>query len=175
MSDYSFTSKITAVFGLSEFCGLLFNTFEPPYVKTSKMACAPSEDLDQPRHLPSLIRVFAVRMKKPWVLSYPLSAQQRLWSDWANAQADLSLHWAHSYFVGFCHEVAHSCPVCVLSLYSWYLPPTFMYWAHKKKESHLFFIWATSRENLSLWFMTMLDSNQSAQLKELVRVMKLQI
>ena len=28
--------------------------------------CAPSEDSDQPGHLPSLIRVFAVRMKKPW-------------------------------------------------------------------------------------------------------------
>ena len=29
--------------------------------------CAPSEDLDQPGHPPSLIRVFAVRMKKVWV------------------------------------------------------------------------------------------------------------
>ena len=29
-------------------------------------------------HPPSLIRVFAVRMKKAWVLSYPLSAQRRL-------------------------------------------------------------------------------------------------
>ena len=48
---------------------------------------------------PSLIRVFTVRMKKAWVLSYPLSAQRRLWSDWADAQADLSLRWAH--FVGF--------------------------------------------------------------------------
>ena len=63
--------------------------------------CAPSEDSDQPGHLPSLIRVFAVCMKKPWILSYPLSAQQRLWSDWADAQADLSLRWAHSHFVGF--------------------------------------------------------------------------
>ena len=63
--------------------------------------CAPSEDSDQPGHPPSLIRVFAVRMKKAWVLSYPLSAQRRLWSDWANAQIDLSLRWAHSYFVGF--------------------------------------------------------------------------
>ena len=27
--------------------------------------CAPSEDSDQPGHSPSLIRVFAVRMKKP--------------------------------------------------------------------------------------------------------------
>ena len=76
--------------------------------------CVPSEDsdqpghpprlirVDQPGHPPSLIRVFAVRMKKAWVLSYPLSAQQRPWSDWANAQADLSLPWAHTIrFVGF--------------------------------------------------------------------------
>ena len=52
--------------------------FETAHDKTNKMACAPSEDSDQPRHLPSLIRVFAVGMKKVWVLSYPLSAQQRL-------------------------------------------------------------------------------------------------
>ena len=33
------------------------------------MICAPREDLDQPGHLPSLIRDFAVRMKKhPWLL-----------------------------------------------------------------------------------------------------------
>ena len=52
--------------------------YEPPHDKTNKMICAPSEDSDQPGHLPSLIRVFAVRMKKAWVLSYPLSAQRRL-------------------------------------------------------------------------------------------------
>ena len=51
---------------------------EPHHDKTNKMACAPSEDLDQPGHLPSLIRVFAVRLKKAWILSYPLSAQRRL-------------------------------------------------------------------------------------------------
>ena len=62
---------------------------------------APSEDSDQPGHPPSLIRVFAVHMKNAWVLSYPLSAWWRLWSDWADAQADLSLRWAHSHFVGF--------------------------------------------------------------------------
>ena len=61
--------------------------------------CAPSRDSDQPGHPPSLIRVFAVRMKKLWVLNYPLSAQRRLWSDWADAQADLSLRWAHTHFV----------------------------------------------------------------------------
>ena len=40
-------------------------------------------------------------MKKAWVLSYPLSAQWRLWSDWVDAQADLSLRWAHTHFVAF--------------------------------------------------------------------------
>ena len=58
------------------------NKIEPPHDKTNKMACAPSEDSDQPGHPPSLIRVFAVRMKElAGVLSYPLSAQRRLWSD----------------------------------------------------------------------------------------------
>ena len=74
---------------------------EPPHDKTNDVACVPSEDSDQPGHPPSLIRVFAVHMKKAWVLSYPLSAQRRLWSDWADAQADLSLRWAHTHFVGF--------------------------------------------------------------------------
>ena len=36
-------------------------TNEPPHDKTNIMRCAPSEDSDQPVHLPSLIRVFAVR------------------------------------------------------------------------------------------------------------------
>ena len=44
------------------------------------MACAPSED----SHQSSLIKIFAVRMKKLWVLSYPLSTQRRLWSVWAD-------------------------------------------------------------------------------------------
>ena len=49
-----------------------------PHDKTNKMAFAPSEDSDQPGHPPSLISVFAVRMKQAWVLSYPLSSQRRL-------------------------------------------------------------------------------------------------
>ena len=50
------------------------DTNEPPHDKTNKMARAPSEDSDQPGHPPSLIRVFAVHMKKAWILSYPLNA-----------------------------------------------------------------------------------------------------
>ena len=51
---------------------------EPQHDKTNKMTCAPSKD--QPGHSPSpsLIRVFAVRMRKPWVLSFPLNAHWRL-------------------------------------------------------------------------------------------------
>ena len=99
------------------------------------MTYAPSEDSDQPGHPPSLIRVFAVRLKKPLVLSYTQSTWQRLirlggcpvwsvsllsawrnlcslakhrapiedWSDWVDAQADLSLRWAHKSFCWFCH------------------------------------------------------------------------
>ena len=68
------------------------------------MTCVSSKDSDQPGHPSSLIRVFTVRMNKPWVLSYPLSTQWRLWSDWANAQADLSLRWAHRSFCWFWHR-----------------------------------------------------------------------
>ena len=63
--------------------------------RNNKMACAPTEVSDQPEHSPRPIRVFAVRMKKPWVLIYSWSAQRRVWSDWADAQADLRLRWAH--------------------------------------------------------------------------------
>ena len=79
---------------------------EPPHDKTNKMACASSKDSDQPGHPPSLIKVFTVRMKTALVLSYLLSAQWGLWSDWVDAQADLSLGWAHMPFCWFCHEAA---------------------------------------------------------------------
>ena len=46
-------------------------SLEPRYDKTFKMICATSEDSDQPGHPYSLIRVFDVRKKKAWVLSYP--------------------------------------------------------------------------------------------------------
>ena len=39
---------------------------------------------------PTNWHVFTARMKKAWVLSYPL-----------RAQADRSLRWAHTHFVGF--------------------------------------------------------------------------
>ena len=77
-----------------------YNTWAATW-QNQQNGCASSEDSDQLGHPPSLIRVFAVRMKKAWVLSYPLSAQRRLRSDWADAQVDLSLCWAHTHSVGF--------------------------------------------------------------------------
>ena len=51
--------------------------------------------------------VFAVRIKKPWELSFPLRAQRRLWSDLGDAQADQSLRWVHMPFCLFWHAAAH--------------------------------------------------------------------
>ena len=87
----------------------ILRKFELPHDKTSKMACVPSEDSDQPGHPPSLIRVFAVHSmgnKGPKLSS---CEQQRLWLDWADAQADLSLRWAQSHFVGFVMRRLISC------------------------------------------------------------------
>ena len=36
-----------------------------------------------------------------------IQADSKDWSDWADAQADLSLRWAHMPFCWFCHEAAH--------------------------------------------------------------------
>ena len=70
------------------------------YEQPQQCGCATSEDSDQSGHPPSLIRDFTVCMKKPWVLSYPLSTQGRL-IRLDGCPADLSLRWAHSHIVGF--------------------------------------------------------------------------
>ena len=73
--------------------------------------CAPSEDSDQPGHLPSLIRVFAVRMKKAWILRYPLNALRRRYQTGQMFRL-ICLRWAHTHFVG-----------CVMSWlnYTWFV------------------------------------------------------
>ena len=70
------------------------------------MACAPSEVSDQPGHPPSLIKDFAIRMKKAWVLSYPLSTQRRLIRLGGCPDRSESSRGARS-FCWFCHEAAH--------------------------------------------------------------------
>ena len=66
---------------------------EPPHDKTNKMACAPSEDSDQPGHPPSLIRIFAVAWRKRGSLATNRAHSQN--SDQTGPS------WVHSHFVGF--------------------------------------------------------------------------
>ena len=53
-------------------------------------------------------------MKKSWVLCYQLSTKQRLWSDWVDAQADVSLRWMHRSFYWFCYVQAHIFLICTI-------------------------------------------------------------
>ena len=62
--------------------------------------CASSEDSDQHVHLPSLISLRCPH-EESLGPELPIERERRLWSDWADVQADLSLHWAHTQFVGF--------------------------------------------------------------------------
>ena len=71
--------------------------------------CAPREDSDQPVHPPSLIRVFSVCSMGSWGPKLSSCIQQRLWSDWVDAQADLGLRLAHMPLCWFSHEVAQIC------------------------------------------------------------------
>ena len=107
-SFFQFFPKCTCRMTNSEAPDQTLKTFEPVYDKTSKMTCAPNEDSDQPGHSPSLVRVFTVCSigKGPSVSS---CGQRRLPSDWADAQADLSLCCAHRSFCWFCRAAAHFC------------------------------------------------------------------
>ena len=71
-------------------------TNEPRHDKTNKVTVRPAKTQIS----------LGIRMKKHWILSYPVSAQRRLWSDWAGAKADLRLRLAHMPFCLFCHVAA---------------------------------------------------------------------
>ena len=89
-------------------------TYELQHYKQNDM-CAQRRS-DQPGHPPSLIRVFAVRTVGRWGPNVSSCGQRRLWSDWADVQAELSLRWvgAEVIFVGLaahikaCHAVKKS-------------------------------------------------------------------
>ena len=108
----------TTYFNAITFSYLIFVIWAASW-QNQQNECVPSEDSDQPGHLPSLITVFTVRMKKTWVLSYPISAQRRLirlggcpgWSE--------SSLGAHS-FCWFCHVAAHFAQWAALG---WWIGP----------------------------------------------------
>ena len=69
---------------------------EPLRRKTYLLRCAPSEYSDQPAHSRSLIRIFTGRIFNSQGCKVSSCEQRRLRSDCADAQADLSLRWAHT-------------------------------------------------------------------------------
>ena len=92
-------------------------SYEPRHDKTNKMVVGPAKTQISLGIRPDW-SVFAVRMKKAGVLTYPLSAQRRLWSDCADTQADLSSLGAHT-FCWFCHALAY--------IYIWIVQPVATY------------------------------------------------
>ena len=61
---------------------------EPGHSISYNIACAFSEDSNQPVYLHSLIRVFAVRLRTLWILGYPQCVHRSLWSecsDWSES------------------------------------------------------------------------------------------
>ena len=135
---------------------------EPRHDKTNKMSVHPAKTQIS-LGIGPVWSVFPIRMKKAWVLSYPLSAQRRLWSDWADAQADLSLCWAHSHFVGFVMSWLKS----IYSKMNYHNDPKFsdrQVWANSVdpdqtaprgavwSASTLFAILSTSFGNITLWW-----------------------
>ena len=96
---------LTCLLGLSGYSGHLWTGLSQHPNWKSKWASAQQKqnDLsdqqrDQHGHLPSLIRAFLVRMKKPWSLAFHWVHSK----DCAGAQADLSLCWVHMLFRWFC-------------------------------------------------------------------------
>ena len=85
----------------------IIEEFEPRHDKTNKVSVRPAKTQIS-LGICRLIRVFAVCMKKPWVLSYPLSAQRRLirlggCPGWSESSLGAQPHcW-------FCHVAAHLC------------------------------------------------------------------
>ena len=71
---------------------------KPGHSISHKIVCAPNEDSNQHAHPHSLIKVFAGHSLDSPGSKVSVGGQRRLRSDCANAQADLSLRWAHRQF-----------------------------------------------------------------------------
>ena len=79
---------------------ILFYIYEPPHGKTNKMNMRPAKT----RISLGICPVWSESLLcAQWVVKDPsfLHADSEDWSDWAYAQADLSLRWAHNHIVGF--------------------------------------------------------------------------
>ena len=68
-------------------------------------------------HQHNLIRVFTLCFMGSWGLKDSSYRQWRLWSNWADAKADLSLRWVHRPFCWFCRALTHTKLTTRLLLY----------------------------------------------------------
>ena len=73
---------------------------EPPHDKTNKLTVHPAKTQISLGIRPVWSES---SLCAQWVAKDPsfLHADSKDWSDWPDAQADLSLRWAHSHFIGF--------------------------------------------------------------------------
>ena len=88
--EYVFISFVFLLFSLKSWH---LHTNEPPHDKTNKMTYAPSEDSASTQSDQSSLSAW--RNTGPLTTLYLLSTQRRIWSDWVDALADLSLRWMH--------------------------------------------------------------------------------
>ena len=115
-------------------------TFEPPHDKTNNVTVCPAKTQISLGIRPVWSES---SLCAQWVPKDPsfLHADSEDWSDWADAQADLSLRWAHNHTVGFVMR-----RLIFISFQTGKIQVT-------SQQMHLFqvyYIWTSSRENLSL-------------------------
>ena len=75
--------------------------YKPAHDKTYNKTCVTSKDFDQPVLLLSTAGVIVHPSSDSPKAAESTGDHRRLWSDVADAQADLSLRWSHKSFVGF--------------------------------------------------------------------------
>ena len=74
---------------------------EPAHDKTYNNTCATREHSDQPVHMYSLLRIFALRMSLPQPLCYPKRDELEPFLYCLDVQAGLSLCWSHKSYCSF--------------------------------------------------------------------------
>ena len=87
--------------------GYIFFLLEPVHDKTYNKTCVTSKNSDSPVHPPSMTRVLIHPSLDSQEAVEGSCDQQRLWSDCADGQADLSICWWHKSYCRFCCALAH--------------------------------------------------------------------
>ena len=127
--------------------------------KTNKMLCAPSEDADQPGHPPSLICVFAVRLKKAWLLSYPFSDNED--SDQTGRMPRLIWVFAGPacHFAGFVLHWLICEKTESLKALRYKFIKTLIWIFNRPEQSFLLFLSQTGSQHFIIWFLTLVLLN----------------